>query len=135
MLLLGGNGPLNRHRFCPLHNRGDDRATDQIAAVKRLLAPTAQRYFQEFVLVAARKLPVDETLNQTLDRRAQTIGFLGKNTVVRKIVGEIDAVDFSRAIFIWPVNFYLSIDSARAQNCRIDQIGAIGGKNNDNVVE
>src|SRR5205814_6953891 len=102
-----------------LHNRRDDGAADEIAAVKRLLPSTAQRHFEKFVLVAARKLPVYEALNQTLNRRAQPIGFFRKHAVIWKIVCEIDAVNFSRAMFVWPVNFYFSIDSARTQNCRI----------------
>src|SRR5262249_34699208 len=113
-LLLGRNGPFNRHRFRALNDRGDDSATDKIAAVKRLFAPAAQRDLKKFVFVAARKLPVDKALNQTIDGRAYSISFFGEHTVVRKAIRKIDAVNFPRTYLVRTTNFYFSVDPARA---------------------
>src|SRR5207253_483261 len=95
----------------------------------------AERYLQKFVFVAARKLPVHKTLDQTLDGRSQSIGFLREHPVVRKAIRQINAVDFARTQVVWSIDLDFSIDPARTQNCRVNQIGAIGSEDNYNVVE
>src|SRR5262249_43449464 len=100
-----------------------------------LLAPAAQRHFQKLVLVTARKLPVYKALDQTLDGRAHSIALLGKHTIVRKIVCEVDSVNLSSAISVRAANFYFSVDPTRAQNCRVDKISAIGSEDNDHIIE
>src|SRR5207253_8896930 len=91
-LLLSGNGPFNGHGLRPFHNRGNDRAADEIAAVKDFLASAAQCYFEEPVFITTHKLPVDEPFNQTLNRRADSISFLRQHTIVRQTISQIDAV-------------------------------------------
>jgi hypothetical protein len=62
-ILLSPDGPFNRDRFRALHDRRDDRAADEIAAIKRFFATAAQGHFQKFILITAGKLPVNKPLD------------------------------------------------------------------------
>ena len=135
LFLLRRDRALDRHRFGAFDNGSDDRAADQIAAIKCFFATAAQRHFQEFVFFSLGKLPIDKALDQLFDRRANVIGLFRKRAVVGKIVGEINSIDVARALLIRAIDFYFPIDTPGTENCGVDQVGAIGSENNDDVVE
>src|SRR6266550_377675 len=68
-VLLSSDGPFDRDRFGALDDRCDDRAADQITAVKSLFATAAQGHFQKFIFITAGELPVNKSLDQAFDRR------------------------------------------------------------------
>jgi len=53
----------------------------------------------------------------------------------RQFVGEIDFVNFARGILIGPADANFAIDAAGAENRRVDEIGAIGRENDDDVLQ
>ena len=60
---LSRDRALDRHAFRAFRDRCNDRAAEQIAAVKRFLSATAQRHFEKFVFVAAGKLFFDNSFH------------------------------------------------------------------------
>ena len=129
-----GDRAFDRHPFGALDDRRDDRAAQEIAPIKNFLSAAPQRDLEKLVLVAPRELPSTISLDQPIDRGPDVAGFLGQRAVVRQIVRQINPIDFARSFLVRPVHLDLPVDPARTKNRRIDQIRAIRGENNDDVV-
>src|SRR5213082_2589463 len=59
---------LERDRLGTLNNRGNDGAAEQVAAIENFFSSAAQRYLKKFIFLAAGKLVLKQTINQSLDR-------------------------------------------------------------------
>src|SRR5207245_10096801 len=114
--LVGGDWTFTRQCLRSLDDRRNYCAADEIAPVKRLFASTAQGYFKKLVFITACKLPVDKPFDQAFDRGTDSISFFREHTIVRQVVGEINTVNFSRALLIRTIDFNFPIDAARTQN-------------------
>ena len=100
-LLLAGDGALDGDSLCALDDGGDDRAADEIAAVKDISLSAAQGDFQEFVLIAMGELQVDDGIHQRIDGRGNAAGSLHERGIVREAGSEIDFVNIARSHPWW----------------------------------
>ena len=130
-----GDRAFDRQRLRALHDRGDDRTAQQIAPVKSLLAAAPQGDLEKLIFFPPRELHFENALNQPVDRGADVARFLRQRAIVGKIVREINPVDGFRAFAVRPVHFNFPVDPARPQNCRVDQVRAVGGQDDDDVVQ
>ena len=133
--LTGLEKRFDRGLLRPVDDVVDHRPGGEVGEVEHFLRPVGVADLDEFVLLRMGVHPVDAEVDETGGRLGGTAVFVQQFRVQRQILGEVFAEDVAGGGDVGAFDPDLHIQSARAQNRRIDEVLAVRGADDDDVVE
>ncbi len=105
-------------------------------AVQVLVAAAAERDLEEAIVFALAELRVDDLGDDRVDDGLAVVAvLLEERGIERQVLVDVDAVDFLRALLGGTRDLDFAVDAAGAQDGGIDHVRAVGGEDDDHLLE